>query len=119
MMSPLLIRGWVCHRRARASGKIQEDSGSAALKRLLYLTSRGEGKAFGQAASGALLFGVRHASDAQANQVGPLACIVYAHICVSGNPQPEAIGHTQTCQASDAQASQVGPWHAMCMNTYV
>lgn len=69
--SLLLICGWVCCYRARASGNIKEDSGSAALKRLLYLTSRGESKAFGQAASNALLFGVRHASDAQAKQVCP------------------------------------------------
>ena len=66
-----MICGWVCHHRARASGKLSDDSSSAALKRLLYLTSRGEGKAFGQAASGALLFGVRHASDTQASQVRP------------------------------------------------
>ena len=67
--SPPLSCGWVCCHRARTSGKIKEESGSAALQRLLYLASRGEGKAFGQAASSALLFGLRHASNAQASQV--------------------------------------------------
>ena len=58
---------WWC--RARAAGKINEETGSATLKRLLYLTSRGDSKALGQAASGALMFSVRHSSDSQAAQV--------------------------------------------------
>ena len=58
--------------RSRAAGKLSEETGGAALKRLLYLASRADSKAFGQAASGALLFGVRHAAHTNADQ----ACIL-------------------------------------------
>ena len=59
-------------RPATSSDVFQHSTGDielGVLPRLLYLTSRGESKAFGQAASVALLFGVRHASDSQASQV--------------------------------------------------
>ena len=68
-------------RRSRAAGRLSKETGSAVLKRLLYLTSRADSKAFGQAASGALLFGVRHASHTDADQACMLL-LTHMHKCL-------------------------------------
>ena len=68
--------------RSRAAGKLSEETSGAALKRLLYLTSRADSKAFGQAAANALLFGVRHAVRVQM----PIRCACPLVACMHRSP---------------------------------
>ena len=101
-------------RRSRAAGKLSEATGGAALKRLLYLASRADSKAFGQTASAALLFGIRHAADTETNQ----ACIFLPTITWVPEQTASPLARRAVSSMPQGQPAEVLPFSGCSWATY-